>query len=526
MSEREYVLSIDLGTGGPKVAIFADDASVVAHAFRPVKLHLLEGGGAEQDPGDWWNAIVDAAREVIGANHVPVERIVGVGVTAQWAGTVAVDQNGRHLANSVIWMDSRGNKAIRRVAGGGPVNVMGYNLARVLKWIKITGGGPSLSGKDPIAHILFLKDNYPEIYKSAYKFLEPCDFLLARLTGKIVASYDSITLHWVTDNRNINNISYHDGLLSMVGVSREKLPDLVPSGTIVSGLTSQAAEELGLTPGIAVASATGDLASAAVGSGAVNNFDTHLYIGTSSWISCHVPFKKTSISSNIGSLPSAIPGKYMVADEHETAGACLNFLKDSMFFAHDELTGELPQANPYELFGLLAQQAPRKSGGVIFTPWLNGERSPVDDHTLRGGFFNLSLSTTRAQIVRSVFEGVAYNSRWLLEAVDKFVGQKIPSLAFIGGGANSDLWSQIHADVTGREVRQMQDPVLANSRGAALMALVAMGKLNVSQISKLVPVKDVYKPEPEASRDYDEMFQEFANLYKANKSIYKRLNKF
>ncbi len=526
MEDHSYVMSIDLGTGGPKVAIFADDGSIVAHSFHPVKLQLLAGGGAEQDPNEWWEAIVSAARTITQANHVPLDKISCIGVTAQWAGTVAVDRQGSHLMNSVIWMDSRGNRAIRKVAGGGPVNVMGYNLPRMLKWIKLTGGGPSLSGKDPIAHILYLKEAYSDIYRNTYKFLEPCDYLATRLTGKFTASFDSITLHWVTDNRKIQDVKYDAGLLSMSGIDRDKLPDLVPSATIIGKLTESAAADLGLLPGIPVASATGDLASAAVGSGAVSNFDTHLYIGTSSWISCHVPFKKTSITTNIASIPSAIPGKYLVADEHETGGACLNFMKDSLFFAEDELRGETPAGNLYELFGSVAEKAPRGSGNVIFTPWLNGERSPVDDHTLRAGFHNLSLSTNRAQIVRSVFEGVAYNSRWLLEAVDKFIGQKIPSLSFIGGGANSALWSQIHADVTGREIKQMDEPVLANSRGAALLALVALGKIKVEDIAKMVPVKAIFKPNPDAYKDYDELYGEFTNIYKANKGIYKRLNKF
>ncbi|HUY86314.1 MAG TPA: FGGY-family carbohydrate kinase [Acidimicrobiales bacterium] len=526
MSESNYVLSIDLGTGGPKVALFADDGSVVAHSFAPVKLQLLAGGGAENDPDEWWSAISSCAREVTGAGHVPVDRIVAVGCTAQWSGTVAVGADGNHLMNSVIWMDSRGNGPIRKVAGGGPVKVMGYDVRKVLKWIKLTGGGPSLSGKDPIAHILFIKEAFPDIYKQTDKFLEPCDYLSFRLTGRMCASYDSITLHWVTDNRKIDKIDYHPGLLAMSGLDRSKLPDLVPSASIVGKLSQSAADDLGVPSGIPVASATGDIASAAVGSGAVRDFESHLYIGTSSWITCHVPFKKTSIATNIGAIPSAIPGKYMVADEHETAGACLNFLKDSLLLADDELSAGKLNSNPYETFGLVAGRAEPGSGNVIFTPWLNGERSPVDDHTVRAGFHNLSLSTNRAQIVRSVFEGVAYNSRWLLGAVDKFIGRRIDTLSFIGGGANSDLWSQIHADVTGRNIKQMADPVLANARGAALLALLAIGKIDVEAIGSMVPVKKTYRPDPAVKPVYDELYSEFVNIYKANKPIYKRLNKF
>ena len=166
------------------------------------------------------------------------------------------------------------------------------------------------------------------------------------------------------------------------------------------------------------------------------------------------------------------------------------------------------------------------SGRVLFTPWLNGERSPVDDHTIRGGFHNLSLATTRAQMVRAVFEGVAFNSRWLLEAVEKFAGQPFDSLAFIGGGANSDQWAQIHADVLGREIRQVAEPVLANVRGAGLLTLMALGRITVDEIPAMVEIRGTFTPDRSTTAVYDELFREFVALYKQTKGIHKRLNRF
>jgi xylulokinase len=163
---------------------------------------------------------------------------------------------------------------------------------------------------------------------------------------------------------------------------------------------------------------------------------------------------------------------------------------------------------------------------VLFTPWLNGERSPVDDHTVRGGFHNLSLATTSDQMVRSVFEGVALNSRWLLEAVEKFAGRSLDSLAFVGGGANSDLWSQIHADVLGREIRQVADPVLANVRGAALLTLHALGRVSLDDIPSMVGIHRTYSPNAANAAEYDLLFGEFVTLYKQTKGIFKRLNRF
>ncbi len=185
-----------------------------------------------------------------------------------------------------------GARAVREKVRGA-LNIQGYSASKLARWVRKTGAIPSLSGKDPVGHIHFLRDQRPDVYRASAVFLEPVDYLNLRLTGLARASHDSITAHWVTDNRNINDIRYDDGLIDLAGLERAKLPDLVPTGSVLGGLSAQAAEELGLLAGTPVVAGTGDLHSAAVGSGAVGDFDAHLYIGTSSWISCHVPFKKT-----------------------------------------------------------------------------------------------------------------------------------------------------------------------------------------------------------------------------------------
>jgi xylulokinase len=506
------VLAVDLGTGGPKVAVIAESGRIVAHAAEPVALHLSEGGGAEQDPDDWWAAIRSATHRALA--DAGAVTLVGVGCTAQWSGTVPVDATGTALMRAVIWMDSRGNRAIRKVAGGS-VNVLGYDPRKLMRWVQVTGGAPGLSGKDPVSHILFIRDAFPEVYARTATFLEPVDYLNLRLTGKASASYDSIAAHWVTDNRVIDRIDYDAKLLEWTGLDRDRLPDLVPPGAIVGEVTGEAAADLGIPAGISVVTGSGDVHSAVFGSGAVEDFEAHLYIGTSSWISGHVPFKKTAPTSNVASIPAALAGRYLIADEHETAGACLTFVRDGLGLAPD-----------LESMNAMVERVPPGSGRVLFTPWLNGERSPVDDHTVRGGFHNLSLSTTRDQMVRSVFEGVALNSRWLLEAVEKFAGRRLDSLAFVGGGANSDAWSQIHADVLGREIRQVADPVLANVRGAGLLTLLALGRIRLGDVPSMVEVRRTYRPDPANAAEYDLLFGEFVTLYKQTKGIFKRLNRF
>ncbi len=392
--EDTYVLAVDLGTGGPKAAVLSATGRIVAHAFEAVGIDLTEDGGAEQSPDAWWDAIVASARRALAESGVAPERVVGVGCTSQWSGTVPVDDEGEAIGPAIIWMDSRGARAVRETVRGA-LNVQGYSASKLARWVRRTGGIPSLSGKDPVGHIHFLRTQRPDVYAATAVFLEPVDYLNLRLTGLARASHDSITVHWVTDNRDIGAVAYDDGLVELAGLERSTLPDLVPTGSVLGGLRPGAAAELGLLAGTPVVAGTGDLHSAAVGSGAVGDFDAHLYIGTSSWISCHVPFKKTDALTNIASIPSGIPGRYLVADEHETGGACLTWLRDNLLFPADALSGGGAPDGVFETLNDMAASVPAGAHGVLFTPWLNGERSPVDDHTIRAGFHNLSLSSTR-----------------------------------------------------------------------------------------------------------------------------------
>ena len=523
-ADSMYVLAVDLGTGGPKSAVLSATGRVAAHAFEAVGIHLSEDGGAEQSPQEWWDAVVASARRALQESGVPPERVVGVGCTSQWLGTVPVDGDGAAIEPAIIWMDSRGARAVREKVRGAAVNIQGYAPSKLARWVRKTGAIPSLSGKDPVGHIHFLREQRPDVYRASAVFLEPVDYLNLRLTGLARASHDSITAHWVTDNRDINDIRYDDGLIELAGLERAKLPDLVPTGSVLGGIATGAADEIGLLPGTPVVAGTGDLHSAAVGSGAVGDFDAHLYIGTSSWISCHVPFKKTDALTNVASIPSGLPGRYVVADEHETGGACLTWFRDTVAFPRDALGGAAAPDDFFAVLNEVAASVPAGAHGVLFTPWLNGERTPVDDHTIRGGFHYLALSSTRADMVRAVFEGVALNSAWLLDPVEKFCKKRFDSLAFIGGGANSDLWCQIHADALGRTIRQTVDPVLANVRGAGLLTLLALRHIEVDDIPATVRIKATYEPDPSTAALYAELLKEFVNLYKETKGIHKRLN--
>lgn len=518
-----HVLAIDLGTGGPKVALVGLDGAIAGHEFESTSLILGDGGKAEQDPADWWRAIDTAAMRLLERDLVPHNDIDAVAVTSQWSGTVAVDTDGKPLMNAIIWMDSRGAEEVRKVTAGA-LKVQGYDVRRLRTWIQRTGGLPSHSGKDPTAHILWIKANRPDVYAATHTFLEPCDYLNLRLSGRTVSSHDAITLHWITDNRDRANIAYDDELIRAFGLDRATLPELVPSASVIGTLTAEVAARWGLTPTTKVVTATGDVHSAAVGSGAVADYSGHLYIGTSSWLSCHVPWKKTDLLRNQASLPSALPGRYFIVNEHETAGACLDHFIGNIVFADDGLDTSKPD-DAYARIEALAAAVPPGANGVIYTPWLNGERTPVDDHTIRGGFQHISLANTRADLARAVYEGVAYNSRWLLEAVEKFTKHRLSALNFIGGGAMSALWCQIHADILDRDINQMADPRQANVRGAGLIAAVALGHTRVEDLGGNVPIERTFHPNPANRAIYDAVYEQFVAMYKADKQIHARLDR-
>lgn len=205
MSADQYVLAIDLGTSGPKVAIVSESGEVLHCEVEATELILLPDGGAEQDPDDWWQKICSASKKVIAKNIVPLEKISSVAVTSQWSGTVAVDREGKHLYNSIIWMDSRGAKHVAQMMDG-LVKFQGSDVVKLAQWILLTAGMPGLSGKDSLAHVLYIKNEMPDLYAKTYKFLEPKDYLNVRLTGKFGAAQDSIALHWVTDNRDLSKL--------------------------------------------------------------------------------------------------------------------------------------------------------------------------------------------------------------------------------------------------------------------------------------------------------------------------------
>ena len=519
---EKYILSFDLSTSGAKAALVSVTGKILATEFEPDTLNLLPDGGVEQDPALWWQRIKDTSRRLIARRLIPVNDIKAISCTGQWSGTVALDRNGNHLANAMIWLDCRGAPYVKKITDGW-LKIQGYGLAKLIKWARLTGGIPTHAGKDAIANILYIKNVKPELYQNTYKFLEPKDFINHKFTGKFAASYDSITLHWVTDNRRIANVVYDRDLIRMSTIDPAKLPELKRSVDILGLIRPEVADEIGLSRQVRVVAGSPDVQSAAIGAGAVKDYKANMYIGTSSWLTCHVPFKKLDLRHNIASLPSAIPDKYLATNEQESAGACLNYLRDNIF-CQDSQSRYNEHPDAMAEFNQLAREVPPGSHKLIFTPWLHGERTPVADSSLRACFFNQSLQTTKADMIRAVFEGVAYNSRWLLECMDRFIKRPIDNINVIGGGANSVLWCQIFADVMNRTIHQVKDPIWANLRGAAFIAAVGMEWMSFDEVPKRIHIAATYTPKS-ANRDiYNKLYKAFRKIHTRNKSIYADLN--
>jgi xylulokinase len=326
-------------------------------------------------------------------------------------------------------------------------------------------------------------------------------------------------LFWVTDTRDSKHIRYDDELIDLLGVDRAKLPELRASTSVLGTLQADSARQLGLADDVAVVCGSPDHQCALLGSGATRPFETHLYVGTSSWIECLVPFRKTDPLHSIAAFPTFVPGVYQCINEQDLAGGALEFLRTHILERAGELLGAPAEGDPYELIERVAAEVPPGSGGVLFTPWLNGERTPVDDHHARGAFSGISTTTRLDELTRAVLEGVASNTRWSLGYVERFARRRLDPIRIIGGGAQSDLWCQIFADVLQRTIRRVVDPRHANARGAAFLAGLGLDWITLDQIPELVPCDRSYEPDAANAAVYDALSARLVAYYRANRKL-------
>lgn len=526
----KYAITYDIGTTGVKTCIFelGDTIKLVSAASEGYKLYVLPDGGAEQDPEEWWSAICSTTEKVIAKSNVDTKEICGISFCSQMQGIVLVDKEGKPVRRAMSYMDQRAKKELKDGMAYGP-QIAGAFIPKLLKSIYITGA-VAASVKDPVWKYKWVEKNEPENFKRVHKWLDVKEYFIARMTGEFCMTHDSAFATLLYDKRKRE---FSSSMCKMLGVNFEHLPTIKRSAEKVGELLPEPAGELGLQVGTAVFGGGGDASLIGVGAGSVCLGDTHIYSGTSGWVSTVVDKSIVDASAMIASVVGAEEGKYNYFGELETAGKCLEWVKDHL--ALDEIGIYLEKkhitdgyegkyTSLYDYMTCAVKDVAAGSGGVIFTPWLHGNRCPFEDPNARGMFFNISLETGKSEMIRAVLEGVCYHLRWFLETEEKKV-KSSEKVRFVGGGALSDLTCQILADCLGKVVETVDTPQNVGAMGAAVLISVGLGQCeSVEAAKKLIPVSKTFEPNAENKKIYDKYYEVYKNLYKSNKVNFAKLN--
>lgn len=522
-ASSQYIIAHDMGTSTNKAVLVSENGEIIDLVKKEYEVIYPKKGYAEQNPEDWWDAVATTTKQLIDQTSIDPDQIAAITFSTQMQGLLPVNREGEPLMNSMIWLDSRGSEVLNKLYPG-PFKLMGYNIRRILKFLRITGGAPGLTGKDQIPKILWLRKFHPEIYADTYKFLDSKDYVLYKLTGEMGTSTDLAHIWWLLDTRDNRNV--WSPSLCKIFVDISKLPDLKkPTDFMGNGITPEAADITGLNVGTPVVCGAGDMTCAAVGSGMVQDCELHINIGTSGWVAGHVKKRKVDLSHYAGCAGSAFPDEYyLVVGHQEIAAGALEWMKNKILYWAEELREREQVDRVYQIFDRLVEEAEPGAKGMFFAPWLFGERCPLDDDTVRGGLFNVSLDQDRRHLLRAVFEGVAFNTRWALETVENLY-RPVDCLNIIGGGARSDIWCQIFANITNHQINRVQNPQEAGAIGAAMLAWNALGKIaTLEEIKKRIMIDKTFYPNKDLVDFYNERFKAFKNLYKNNKKWYARMN--
>ncbi len=529
---RQFVLAYDIGSTGCKTCLYevGEKLRLAASALSGYELSHTPNGGVEQDPDDWWRAMRCTTQDIARSFPEELSAISGISFCAQMQGLVLVDSFLRPLRPAMSYLDQRADREWKDGIGRG-IKIEGLNARKLLAGLFINGAAAA-SIKDPVWKYHWVRNNEPEIFARIHKWLDVKDYLIARATGACTMTRDSAFATFLTGERN-GKLEWNRHLLSLYGVHIEHLPDIISSTATAGFLTADAAAELGLAEGIPVFGGGGDVSMIAVGSGATKEGDCHIYTGTSGWVSCAVRKRKTDVAARIASIIGAQEDRYNFFAEQETAGKCLEWVRDHL--ARDEIDLYLnkqsvvdsPESCFKSMYDFLIHsigELPPGSNGVIFTPWLHGNRSPFEDSTARGIFFNLSLETGKRAMIRAVVEGIIFHQRWLLESILKNFDVNTP-LRFAGGGALSPAMTQILCDIFGYPVVSVEDPQNCGAAGAAFCAAIGLGWIpGFDAVKNFVSHSVELTPDPAHKKVYDRQFAVFKKLYDRNRKLFTTLN--
>lgn len=520
-----YLLAYDVGTTSVKTCLYAigSELRLVASASGSYPLFVLPGGGAEQEPEDWWQAVCETTRRTLAAAAIPGEAVSGLAFCTQMQGLVLVDENGVPVRRAMSYMDQRAAAELKAGLAGG-LTLEGCNVVKLVRSLAITRA-VATSVKDPIWKYKWVERHEPETFARVKYWLDVKEYLIHRCCGKFVMTPDSAFSTMLYDIRK-GRESISRTMCAMLGVRFEHLPGLITSTESAGGLTESAAGALGLHAGTPVFGGGGDASLVGVGAGATALGATHIYCGTSGWVSTVVDRPMVDVYAKIAAVVGANPGYYNYFAELETAGKCLEWVKDHL--ALDEIgiylenkhvadSQEAIYKSLYDYMMHVVSEIPAGSNGVIFTPWLHGNRCPFEDSHARGMFINIGLDTGKTHLIRAVLEGVCYHMRWMLEAQEK-KAQTSACIRFVGGGALSPVTCQILSDILDRRIETVAHPQNVGAVGAAVTAAVGLGLIGcVCDAERLIGADREYIPQPANRRLYDMGFAAYKNLYRDNR---------
>ena len=354
-------------------------------------------------PGEWWAAIVKTTREMMAKAGIQPTQVAGMSMDAQMVGTVPVDKDGKPLRRVMIWLDGRAQKEAEYLVSATQL--------------------PFITGKAPSAKVLWIKNNEPEVFAKTYKFLDCKDLLQFRMTGEYGTD---LTLALATTYFNPWEMGWWGDVLGVMGISEEMLPPFMPSTQVVGKLTAQAAEELGLVEGIPVVSGGGDVPCAQIGSGAISPGRVHLYLGTSGWAFAATETLNLE-AEGLGPSANCDPTTFILGGEMDNAGGCLKWFAENLMSKEDHEAAQSCGLSIFAYMDRMALETPPGAEGLLFLPWMWGERSPLDDDLLRGGFAMLGLNHTKGTWRAPILEGIGHHIHWIFDTSTKPVSRRVTS---------------------------------------------------------------------------------------------------
>ncbi len=502
-----FLLGLDIGTSGAKAILINNDGVVIASAITEYPMYTPQPLWTEQNPEDWWNATVESIRKVISISGIKSSEIVSIGLTGQMHGLVLLDKHGQALRPCILWNDQRTQKQCDLIT-----EIIGRE-----KLLELTGN-PVLPGFTA-PKILWVRVNEPEVYSKINKILLPKDYIRYRLTNEFFSDVSDAS---GTSMFDVKNRVWSDDVLHEIQIAKEWLPDVTESFVASAKMSNEAAQVTGLLEGTLVVAGAGDQAAQAIGTGITSEGIVSVTIGTSGVVFAASNEYRIDPEGRLHSFCHAVQGMWHLMGVMLSAGGSFRWYRDTMCESEIARAKKL-NIDPYELMTVDAAKISPGSDGLIFLPYLSGERTPYPDPNARGVFFGFTLRHTKAHLTRAVMEGVTFGLRDSLELI-KNCGIKINQVRASGGGAKSEMWLQMLSDIFDTEIVTVNVSEGA-AYGAALLAGVGAGVFqNVKEASERV-IKTTSIVHPIQSTQYKNIYPRYRALYHALKNEFKEISK-